>query len=566
MLFLFNIAIFLLVLGLLVFFHELGHFLAAKACGIYVDRFSLGMPPRIVGLRLGETDYCLGVLPFGGYVKMAGQEDAPLSEEEREEAYGKVPPERWFNHKPVWQRFIVIFAGPAMNFVLAIILYATVAAVGDRVPEYEVSTRIGPVVENSPADNAPMYLAPDPGKPVDFSRPPDTVGWKTGDRIVTINGKRIRNILDVAIDAVLGKGETLKVVLERPQPDGTYTRYVSPVEPTLLRDSDRHARFGVGPFESVLVKDVFKGSPAQKAGLQKDDIITRANGKIVDWTTFVDLTENTPEGQTINLEVQRGDKEFTQKIQPLTIGRIQDVGFGPLVRDDENSKPVVLSVSDDYRQAGQLQPGDVVEQIDGRPATLARLRELERDRPNGKVSVRVRRPAVMMGLLRGEQNFAAVLHVEPVRAIGIERGERTVFARTPPLQVLPEAFRLSYQALERTIKTVVMLIRGTLSPKDLGGPVMIYQVTTTAAHEGFWWLFGITAFISVNLCVFNLLPFPVLDGGMLMYLLIEGVRGKPLSPKVQERMQQVGLLLIITLFLLITYNDIARIVTSSLGS
>jgi len=564
--FLVDILVFLLVLGLLVFFHELGHFLAAKACGIYVDRFSLGMPPRLVGVRLGETDYCLGALPFGGYVKMAGQEDAPLSEEEREETYGKVPPERWFNHKPVWQRFIVIFAGPAMNFVLAILLYATVAFVGDQVPEYEVDTRIGPVVENSPADNAPMYLAPKPGQPVEFSGEPDAVGWQTGDHIVTINGKRIRSIMDVAIDAVLGKGETLTVVLERPQRDGTYTRYVSPVAPTLLRESDRHARFGVGPFETVLIKDVYAGSPAEKAGLQKGDIINRANGEIVDWTSFVDVTENTPEGDILTLEVQRDDKQFTQTVQPKTIGRVQGVGIGAVKRDDESSKPLVLSVSEEYNQAGQLEPGDVIEQIEGEPATVARLRELERERPDSTLSIRVRRPERLMGLLRDEQTFAAELPVESVRAIGIERGTRTIYARTPPSQVLPEAFRLAYQALERTLKTVAMLVQGDLSPKDLGGPVMIYQVTTTAAQEGFWWLFGITAFISVNLCVFNLLPFPVLDGGLLVYLIIEGIRGKPLSPKVQERMQQVGLLLIITLFLLITYNDIARIVTSSFGS
>ena len=125
-----DILIFILVLGVLIFVHELGHFLAAKACNIYVDRFSLGMPPRAFGVKIGETDYCIGALPLGGYVKMAGQEDAPLSDEERDSTYGHVPEHRWFNKKPVWQRCIVIVAGPLMNFVLAIVLYGVVAAVG----------------------------------------------------------------------------------------------------------------------------------------------------------------------------------------------------------------------------------------------------------------------------------------------------------------------------------------------------------------------------------------------------------------------------------------------------
>jgi len=162
-----NLLVFIVVLGVLIFFHEMGHFLAAKACGIYVDRFSLGMPPRVAGIRLGETDYCIGALPIGGYVKMAGQEDAPLSEEEREKDYGHVPPERWYNNKPVWQRMIVIVAGPLMNLLLGILLYGIVAAAGTRVPESEISTRAGFVKPESPAASAPLYRMSDAGSPVD---------------------------------------------------------------------------------------------------------------------------------------------------------------------------------------------------------------------------------------------------------------------------------------------------------------------------------------------------------------------------------------------------------------
>ena len=138
-----DIFVFLIVLGVLVFVHELGHFVAAKACGIYVDRFSLGMPPRIFGFKFGETDYCVGLLPIGGYGKMAG-------EEERESAYGRVPTDRWFNKKPVWQRAIVLIAGPAMNIVLALAIYALMAGYGREVPLHLEDTRIGLVERSRP--------------------------------------------------------------------------------------------------------------------------------------------------------------------------------------------------------------------------------------------------------------------------------------------------------------------------------------------------------------------------------------------------------------------------------
>ena len=193
-----NILIFLAVLSVLIFVHELGHFLAAKACRIYVDRFSIGMPPRLFGIRLGETDYCISALPIGGYVKMAGQEDSPLSDEEREKEYGHVPPERWFNNRPVWQRLTVAFAGPFMNFLLAIVLYAAMTAIGAQVPESQMSARIGVVEPNSPAASAPLYVERPGAAPDSYSGPPDATGWKTADLVVSIDGKPMEVFTDMA--------------------------------------------------------------------------------------------------------------------------------------------------------------------------------------------------------------------------------------------------------------------------------------------------------------------------------------------------------------------------------
>jgi len=573
-----NILIFIAVLGVLIFFHELGHFLAAKACGIYVDRFSLGMPPRVFGVRLGETDYCIGALPIGGYVKMAGQEDAPLTDEERDETYGHVPEDRWFNNKPVWQRFIVIFAGPAMNFVLAILLYGVIAAVGAQVPETDVDNRIGMIQPDAPAATAPMYLMTDDRAPVDLEGPPYAVGWQTGDRLLSIDGERIINIKeDAAYDAVLGAGKTLRVVIERSTADGTARRYLSPIKPQVLSE-DGLARFGIAPFETVLIAEVLPDSPAQASGLLAEDIIRRANDRVVDQLTFRDLVEKTPEGETIALEVQREEGNVDIVVQPETVGRCLGLVAGTRLPSPPRSvrsprsvrapppppAPVVLVAPENLAEARDLLPGDIIETMAGQPATLDLLSEIERLRPGEQVEVGIRRPEVLFGLLREEESRTAVLTFTAVRAIGVRFGVSTVFHRVPAALVVPEAFRRAYQAMTRTMRTIKALATRSVSPKNIGGPVMIFQITTWAAREGVWRLFHITAFVSANLCVFNLLPIPVLDGGLLIYLLIEAVRRKPLDIKVLERIQQVGLVLIISLLVFVTYNDISRWVMSKL--
>jgi regulator of sigma E protease len=559
---LFDILIFILVLGLMVFFHELGHFLAAKACGIYVDRFSLGMPPRIFGIRLGETDYCIGALPLGGYVKMAGQEDAPMTDEERAKTYGNVPEHRRFDKKPVWQRVIVIVSGPLMNMVLAVLLYGVVAAIGAEVRESDADNRIGQVMPDSPASTAPLYAIPADGSEEVPSRAPDAVGWETGDRLLTINGGRIRNIMDVGIDAVLGGGSVMKVVVERTNADGTKTKYLSPVQPKPL-SKDKRMRFGVSSFETAFVSSVTDKSQAQAKGLQPNDIIARANGKIVDTSTFIDMIEKTPEGQDVQLEISRGSETIPVTVQPETVGRLSGLevwsSWEATEKPDENAKPVVIHVGADLEKETHLKAKDIITLFNGKPATIASMEEYVRAHPGETAEVEVQRPAILFGLLRKEGTLTAKIPIAPVREVaGIHFGTKTIFHRVPPAQIVPEAFNLTHQALMRTVRTLTMLVTGGLSPKELGGPVLIYQVTTQAAHEGYSWLLNITAFISVNLCVFNLLPLPILDGSLLVYFLLEGIRRKPLNTKILERIQQAGLVMIVCLLLYVTFNDVSR--------
>lgn len=557
--FVLNILVFLFALGLLVFVHELGHFIAAKACGVYVNRFSLGMPPRAFGITVGETDYCISAVPFGGYVRMAGQEDAPLSEEEREEQYGHIPPERWLNNKPLWQRAVVFALGPLMNLVLAFALYALVAATGANIPETQVDNRVGAVDADSPAATAPLYRFDGSSAP-DLDGPPDATGWATGDRVVSINGDRIDNITDVAMAAVLGKGTVLKVLIERTQEDGTVARYLSPITP-VAPDGEDMPRIGITAFESAYVAGVLEDKPAHRHGIQPGDIVERFNGTLVDRNSFIEAVAKTPENTTANLTILRDGERIDVALIPETTGRIENVHFGaePGARDVEAARPVVIALDGEEAEEIGLMPKDIVTAINGQPATVSGLTDFERDNPGKALTMTIERPAILFGITRPQTTETVTLKVSAVRAIGVSLGQKMVFHRVETARIVPEAFRFAYRDFKRTITTVRMLATGGVSPKNIGGPVMIYQATTRAAQAGYWWFVRMTAFISVNLFVFNLLPLPILDGGQILLLGIEGVRRRPVSMKAVERFQQVGLVLIIGLMLFVTYNDILRI-------
>lgn len=562
----FSIAIFLLVLGALIFFHELGHFAAAKACGIYVDQFSLGMPPRVAGIKIGETDYCIGALPIGGFVKMAGQEDAPLSEEERERNYGNVPEDRWFNKKPIWQRIIVILAGPFMNVVLAVLLYAWLAALGADVPEWETSARIGEVQQDMPAAQAPLYRVGEPGRAPRTEGTPDAIGWQTGDVVKAIDGKSVDKFADILFNALLGgQNREYTVLLERPNPGGTATEFVSRIKAS-TPEGEEFPRFGIAHFSTPVVNSVIESMPAVEAGIEVDDVIVRANGKFVDTATFIKLVESAPEGEAIALEVERGGALVEVTITPQTIGRSLAVIYGVKSADEEARGRMPAEVFGISRESipegidpkNWIQRKDVLTAVNGKPATYAEFEETVRNSPGETLTVTVERPAIVFGLVQQAQRIQYELPVDAVRAIGVSFTPRMIAQRIPASQILPEAIDQSYEAIALVMRTLKALAARDVSPSNLGGPIMIASATTQAAEEGLPWLLRITAFISINLAIFNLLPLPVLDGGLLVLSLLEGIRRKPLSMKLQERFQMVGFFLIIFLMVFVTYHDIRR--------
>jgi regulator of sigma E protease len=281
---------FVVMIGVLIFVHELGHFVAAKAMGIQVHRFSLGFGKAIVSFRWGETEYIIAALPLGGYVKMAGlEEEGMLGEIEGGKAEAPVDPARAFDRKPVWVRMIVILAGVTMNFLLAYGLYVGRAAtVG--LPIW-ATTRIDSVA----VDHLP------PGA--------EALGTlRTGDRILRINGDTVRHWGDV-MERLLQGPATARLDVEGREPLSVRLGDGSP------RDRGRVA----GALEPLLpprVGVLLPGRPGYRAGLEPGDLIVRANGDTVpSWTVLVRAIRGSP-GKPLDLAVSRGDSLLAVRVVP----------------------------------------------------------------------------------------------------------------------------------------------------------------------------------------------------------------------------------------------------------
>ncbi len=445
----------MLVLGVIVFVHELGHFLAAKLFGVRVETFSLGFGKRLLGVSYGGTDYRISLLPVGGYVKMAGEN--PM-----DQPSGK-PDE--FLSKPRWQRFIIAIAGPFMNAVLA---------VGLLIPVYMRQYPRNPVL-----DKPAVIAEVEPGSPA------AAAGLQPRDRIVTIDGAQnptwetVFLKTAVSLDHPLGltverKGKLIRTQLT-PRSDG-------PDNPPLV---------GLAPEEPARFGTIEAGSPAERAGVQPGDRVLAVNGREVRYP-----------GDVIELIQSAEPPRATTKLG--TVGR-----------------PVQLEV----RHAGVTKTVAV--------------------EPRLKVNPTVPGPA------GGTRQWM----------IGAAFVSDTTYVRLPFSAALRHSLEDNKRYSMVILDLVGKLVSHHASIQNLQGPVGIASVTGEAARAPTLLpLFSVTSLISLNLGILNLLPIPVLDGGMILFLFIESILRHEISMRFKERVYQVGFAFLLILMTVVVYNDIVRAV------
>jgi regulator of sigma E protease len=427
-----SILAFVFVLGVLIFVHELGHFMMARRIGVRVHTFSLGFGPKLLSFRRGDTEYCISAIPLGGYVKMAGENPDDARSGAADE----------FLSKTKWQRFQVLVMGPVMNLALAFLVTALVLYQGAQVPAFERE----PVIVGSITEGAVAKAA----------------GVLPGDRIVRVDGEAVDTWEQFSM-AVLGKAKR--------EVTFAIDRGGRPVEVRMVPTA--HGKYELGevgilPVMHPQIRGITRDSPAQAAGLQVEDVVLAAAGeKGISNVRLVEIIK-AHEGKPFVLEIKRHGAVQSVTVTPRNIGGIVMMG--------------------------------------------AQLSELE------------------------------LRTVEP-----------------GPLEALKMSAEQNWTWASQIVQTLGGLFTQTTSVKQLMGPVAIADLSGTAAEQGWVSLFNLMAMISLNLGLLNLMPIPVLDGGHIAILAMEGVSRRDFSMKVKEKMLLAGFVLLLMLMATVIYNDLTRI-------
>ncbi len=609
--------------GLIIFVHELGHFLAAKWAGVKVKRFFFGFAPTIAigrkkiklqffAVRMGETLYGLGMLPFGGFVDMAGEQEGMSNDP-------GIPDERKFNTKTAGQRAVIFAAGAAMNAVSAVLFFILAFAIGVSF----VRPIVGDVAKGLPAWQA---------------------GIEPADTIVAVDGKKYGEFSEMYMAIALADpGSTLDITVKR---DGeTFNTRVKPI----LDPQGRGMSIGISPSYEPAVGGIQESSPMQKAGLRAGDRILsisytdpqtgeRLTSKVrnhLDISRIV--TKGEFIGQPLVFEVQRAESQATESVtvvpeispqthkiigvsqyatkviairraptveSPLKAGSVfQSIGgerfysLEALSKDLFTLKSLKVKLADGsefdvegaalrkwleddialvppteepvigYVHAGMpaalagLRPGDRVVEVEGHPVeTFTEFALAIRKKPGGPVQIKWLREKPG----GGKQLHSASLTPAHQRKgyVGIiYRQDRFILRERSLFGAIGTGFKRTVLWGKRVFLVLKSLFTRTVSAQNLAGPVGIFTISYAVTQYGVGTLLYFLALISINLAIINIFPIPVLDGGHLLFLLIEKIKGSPVALKTQVIAQSVGLVLLLSLAVFVTYNDILRLVT-----
>lgn len=426
----------LVLIGVMILIHEVGHFWAARFFDVKVEAFSFGFGPRLFGFRRGDTDYRVSLIPFGGYVKMSGEQPGDNSTDDP----------RSFLAKPRWQRLIIAAAGPVANIVLAVALLTGLYMFKyQRISAADMKPVVGHVLPDSPAAKA---------------------GVREGDLIVRFEGIENPTWEDIDLKEVAGAYRPLEMTVER---DGQRVNLtVTPI----LDERSGLGSAGWSARGDVQLADVTPGLPAEKAGLRKGDLIVSVNGMEIHSTTKFHETVRSSGGKPLAIEVEREGGRQTITVEPV------------------------------------------------------------------------------FSKLDGPERW--VIGVYPAQRFNIET------TRLPFPQALEASVRQNVKGATLIFQFLSGIIERRMSARNLEGPIGIARLSGEAAREGPSAFIMLMSMVSLNLAIFNLLPIPILDGGVILLLLIEMIMRRDMSMQVKETVFKLGFVVIMALVAFVIYNDISK--------
>ncbi len=544
----------IIFLGLLIFVHESGHFLVAKAFGVRVLTYSFGFGRRLFGFRHRGTDYRLSLIPFGGYVRLFGAD--PF--DEQDDGW-EAPRERgeWsLGDVHVAKRLAIYAAGPLANLVVPFLLFAVLLMAG----EPQLAAVVGTVVRDSPAEQA---------------------GVQPGDRLLSVAGAEVLTWSDMveAWPADQELASRVTIVVERLGEQRELALTTPGGEDPPTHPGDFGLRLEV---PSAQVGVVHAASPAARAGMQTGDLLLSVAGEAVaDWPQAVSLLRRA--GDRVPASWLRGQEELqgelvsgTAWIPTEAAGLFDDL---PLERWGLQSATVfVASVSPDSAaaQAG-VEEGDFLLAIEGQ--RIRNWYELLRSVAATLVEDGDQRSATPLRLTVMHQGAVLVYKLAPQviedtdalgryywrPIIGVSR--LGGWAEGPTVRVyyglVPAVLRAGTETVllvRFTLEQIGRIITGEVAPQEsLGGPVEIMRQATKAADRGWFDVARLLGMISISVGIFNLLPVPVLDGGHLLFYSLEAIRGRPVSPLLRERAQIVGVMLLVALMIFVLVVDMGRL-------
>jgi regulator of sigma E protease len=528
------------LLGVLVFVHELGHFLAAKALGVKVLRFSIGFGPRLFGFTRGETEYRIAVLPLGGYVKMAGEVPGEeVTPEEEARSYLAQSP---------WKRMLIVAAGPAFNLLFPLLVLFVVLA---SYPQ--TSTRV---------------LSLEPGLPA------AEAGVQLGDVITRVDGQPVRTF-DQLRRAVEPKvGQRVQLTVER---DGRPLNVV--LTPSRAADGGQvraRGRIGVSAQARPPIIGVPVESPAARAGLHTFDRLVSVDGQPVTDLVALQRRLSAPNGAEVRVEAFRRtpvgipgvDLGIPERIE-VRVPRQPGSGLEALGVEGADLYVARVVEGSAAARAGVV-AGDRLLAIDDQ-----RLLSLEGFRQ--KLDQLREKPFRLTWLHDGQRREAevrqlSVTHRDELSGqeiTGLDLGLRSFIpseaekpqvdrVRVPPGEALVASVQKLGEVVAQTAGGLAMLLTGRLPFKSVGGPIMIYDITAKSAQAGLDAFLMLMALISVNLGLINLVPIPALDGFQLLSAGWEAVRRRPIPMRAREIANALGILALIVLMVLVWVNDLTR--------